>query len=73
MPDNIETKVALLAQDVEYIKSEVDKISAKLDTSFVTKQEFQPVKQITFGMISIVVVSVFGAIVSYFVNVNGGP
>lgn len=58
-----ETKVALMQQSIEFIKGEVTQINEKLDNKYVTKEEFAPVKKVVYGMVTIVLVAVFTAVV----------
>lgn len=55
---------AIVNVDVTYIKKDVIEIKEMLKSSYVTKEAFAPVKMIAYGMTSIVLVGVAGAIVS---------
>jgi hypothetical protein len=43
--DTIATKLALMAQDIKYTNRQVDDIKARVNSGFVTKDEFAPVKE----------------------------
>lgn len=58
---------AVVNLDIARIKDDVKEIKAMLDAKYVTKESFGPVKIITYGMTSIVLVGVVGAIVSLVV------
>lgn len=50
--------------DISRIKDDVKEIKIMLDAKYVTKEAFNPVKIITYGMTSIALITVVGAIVS---------
>lgn len=50
--------------DMSYIKKDVIEIKEMLKSNYVTKEAFGPVKMIAYGMTSIVLVAVIGAVVS---------
>lgn len=55
---------AVVNLDIGRIKDDVKEIKAMLDAKYVTKEAFNPVKIITYGMTSIALVGVVGAVVS---------
>lgn len=59
---------ALLAKDIEYIKAQVNQINMKLDENYVTQDEFDPIKKIVYGMVSVILLAVLGAIVALVVR-----
>lgn len=63
------TKIALMAQDIEYIKRELKLINIKLDNSFVTRLEFNPVRKIAYGVVA-TAVTVLLSIVVYAMTIN---
>jgi hypothetical protein len=56
--------LAIIATDIKYIKQEVRDISDRLDKDYVTQDEFDPVKRIVYGMVSVVLLAVLGAVVA---------
>lgn len=50
--------------DMSYIKKDVIEIKEMLKSNYVTKEAFNPVKIITYGMTGIALVGVVGAVVS---------
>lgn len=57
-----------IANDISWIKQEVKDIKDSLEKKYVTKEEFWAVKTIVYGGASIVLVGVFGAIVTMVLN-----
>lgn len=55
---------AVVNIDLTYIKKEMTEIKVILESKYVTKEAFSPVKIITYGMTGIALVGVVGAIVS---------
>lgn len=58
------TKLAVIANDISYIKGEIKEIKEKLEGDYVTHQEFEPVKKIVYGLVGITMVAVLGAILA---------
>jgi phage/plasmid primase-like uncharacterized protein len=56
--------VALIGLDIGYIKRDVVEIKEKLEKNYVTKDEFAPIKSIVYGMVSVILLTVLGAIVA---------
>jgi len=67
-PNHSEARIAVMANNVEYIKKDIDEIKERLSNNFVVKEEFEPVKKIVYGLVSLVLIAVVGAIVALVVN-----
>lgn len=70
-----ETKIALLQQDITYIRENVQNVVNSLDKFeeiYVTRKEFEseigPIKKVVYGVISLILVGVVGAILSLVVK-----
>jgi hypothetical protein len=63
-----DTALALVAQDVKYIQRDVMEIKSKLDQDYVSRAEFEPIKKIIYGLISLILVAVVGAVISLVVR-----
>ena len=61
---SVEVQIAVIGEKVENIESKVINIEQKLEGHYVTKEEFDPVKKIVYGLVSIVLVAVIGAILA---------
>lgn len=53
-------QLAVIANDVDYIKKSIDDIRR----NYVTRQEFLPVKSLVFGLAGLALTSVAGAIIA---------
>lgn len=65
------TTMALIKQDMDYLKTGVQGIQTKLDeleTKFVTRKEFEPVKAIAFGLVGMILLSIVGALLALVVK-----
>lgn len=52
---------------LEYIKRDIGEIKATLkenDTKYVSQKEFDPVRRIVYGLVSLILVAVVGAVVA---------
>jgi hypothetical protein len=66
--ENIITTIAVIKTNVEYIKNEVTEIKCKLEKDFVTNDQFDPIKKIVYGMVSLVLVAVVGAVLALVIQ-----
>ena len=60
----IAVQLAKLESSMEYIKSSVEDIVHKLEKNYVTQDQFEPIKRLVYGMVSIILVAVVGAIMA---------
>lgn len=51
------------AEGIPLIEQKLDKFIEKADEKYVTKTEFDPVKRIVFGVVTIILMAVAGAVV----------
>ena len=51
------------SDDHNLIIKQVEEINEKLDKVFVTKSEFDPIKNVVYGMIGLILVAVAGALI----------
>ena len=49
---------------LDYIQRDINEIKKRLEDEYVTRQEFQPIKSIVYGMVSVILLGVIGAIVT---------
>lgn len=59
--------IGIIQKDIEYIKRDVSEIKQKLDKDYVTKEEFDPVRKVVYGLISVILLAVVGALVGLVV------
>jgi hypothetical protein len=56
------TDLAVIANDISYIKGQIVEIKQKLEGEYVTHDEFEPVKKVVYGLVSLILVAVVGAL-----------
>jgi formate-dependent nitrite reductase cytochrome c552 subunit len=61
------TALAVIQNDVAYIKQEVHDVKILVQEQYVTKAEFEPIRKIVYGMVSMILVAVVGALISFVV------
>lgn len=69
--NGLEVKIAVIQNDVDYLRTRVDEISDKLDDKFVTQVEFDPIRKLVYGIVGLILVTVVGAILSVVINRGG--
>ena len=65
---NEETSLALIKQDITYIKDSVKDINTKLNDNYVSQDQFEPVKRIVYGLVSVILLAVVGAVTALVIN-----
>jgi hypothetical protein len=60
--------IAVMANKLNSIESDVSDIKQKLDAHYVTNDQFEPVKKIVYGMVSLILLAVVGALVALVIN-----
>lgn len=68
MNQSDETKLAIFQRDLTYIKEKLDDVDQKVSTHYVSKDEFEPIKKIVYGLVSLILVGVVGALLAIVVN-----
>lgn len=55
------------SSDVQEVKVKIDKVETTVETKFVTKSDFNPVKLVVYGMVGVILIAVLTAIVALVV------
>jgi hypothetical protein len=63
-----ETKLAVIQTDLTYIKEKLNAVDTKVSSHYVSKDEFEPIKKIVYGLVSLILIAVVGAIVTLVVG-----
>ena len=61
-------KLAVIQNDLTYIKEKMNAIDTKVSSGYVSKEEFEPVKKIVYGLVTLVLIAVVGALVALVVG-----
>lgn len=62
-----DVQMAVMQNDIGYIKSKVDSIESQVNLKYVTKEEFNPVRNLVYGAAGVMLLAILGAIVSFFI------
>lgn len=62
--NNRSDNIDVLANDVSYIRRDVTEIKNKLDQEYVTKEAFEPVKKLVYGLVCLILIGVVTAILA---------
>lgn len=54
----------VLLTKISYIESDLKEVKDMLASGYVTKQEFDPVKKIVYGVVSLILIGAIGAILA---------
>jgi hypothetical protein len=60
--NSINTKIAVMTNDITYIRKSIDNIKERLEDDFVTKTEFNPVRMIVYSLVGLILMAAIGAI-----------
>lgn len=63
-----EIKLAVIQNDLTYIKEKLNAVDNKVSSHYVSKEEFEPIKKIVYGVVSLILVAVVGALVALVVG-----
>jgi len=70
MAKSVETQIALIFKDVEYMKKKIDHIDKRMDDDYVSKAEletlrteFKLVQKLVYGLAGVILLTVAGAII----------
>lgn len=61
-------RIGELGRDMAYVREAVDKIDEKVSNGYVTKEEFAPIKQLVYGVVSLVTIAVIGALLELIIR-----
>lgn len=65
---SIESTLAVLVSKMERMELDISEIKESLKKEYVTTQEFQPVKNVVYGLVATVLLSIIGALTSFFIK-----
>lgn len=61
-------KLALIQQDLTYIKANVDDIKDKMENNYVTQEEFKPIKKFVDIIQGLIITGVVGALLALIIK-----
>ena len=57
-----------MANDIKYVVKSIDSLNNKVDHNYVTKDQFEPVKKVVYGLVALILVAVVGALMALVVS-----
>lgn len=60
--------LAVISNDMSYVKRDIAEIKNTVSTGYVTRSEYEPVKKIVYGMVSLILIAVVGGMISLVVR-----
>lgn len=61
-------RIGELGRDMAYVKEKVDGIDEKVSHGYVTKEEFEPIRRLVYGVVTLTVIAVVGAILALVIK-----
>lgn len=59
----VDERTAAIKEKVESLKQKIESLESELSSTYVTQDQFTPVKSVVYGIVSIILTSVMTAIV----------
>lgn len=53
---------------LEFIIKELDEIKAKLEKNYVSQEEFKPVRNLAYGMVTVILTTVIGSLIALIIK-----
>jgi archaellum component FlaC len=53
-----------VGKDIEQIKKDIGEIKALINNNYVRREEFNPVQKVVYGLVSIILMTVIGAMIA---------
>jgi len=63
-----EVSGARISKDIEYMTKELKNLEDLIAGHYVTKDEFEPIKKVVYGLISVILLAVIGAIMALVIK-----
>lgn len=67
-PLNQAIKIAEIGRDIVYIKDKLDHIENQVGSQYVTKDEFEPIKRVVYGMVALILTAVVGGLIALVIR-----
>ena len=60
----VEVQLALIHQDLLYVKGQMTEMKALLVKDYVTRNEFDPIRRVVYGMVGIILIGVVASLLT---------
>ena len=71
-PRSVVVQLAVLQQKVDSIACDTAEIKNNLDRSYITRAEFEPIKNLVYGAVALILLSFLTAVIALVV-IRGSP
>jgi len=68
MTNQPKTNIDIIANDLSYIRRDLNEIKHKLENEYVTRDSFEPIKRVVYGLVSLILTGFGLAIVALVIN-----
>jgi len=65
---DIKTQLAVIHRDLKYVNEQITDMRSLLLRNYVLQAEFEPVKKIVYGLVSLVLIGVVGTLMALLLN-----
>lgn len=63
-PNNNRSNLDVIQNDISYIKQDIKDIKDSVVSSYVTKDQFEPVKRVVYGLVGLILTAVMVAVIT---------
>lgn len=60
--------ISLMMKDISYIKDDLAEIKMKMDSKYVSKEEFDPIKKLVYGMTGLILTGFVIALIALVIK-----
>ena len=60
--DNIETKMEVALEQLVRVREDLKELNNKIDNNYITRIEFEPVRNIVYGLVSLLLTGIIGSL-----------
>lgn len=65
---DVSTTIAVILTKLENIEQDISSMNKKLENNYITRDQFEPIKSVVYGLVSLILVAVTGAIISLVIK-----
>lgn len=60
-----DTQLAVIANNIEYIKKDIVEIKSNMKSDYVTADEFEPIKRVVYGVVWVMLLALITTMVRF--------
>lgn len=68
MSESLETKIEVALEQLRRLREDIKDLDDKISKNYITKVEFEPIKRVVYGIVSLILVSVAGAVMALVIK-----